>query len=354
LDRKTELEIRFNEEVKMHLVFSLEGPNLIEIIKAVSQREPFKNSGKPDELLVDGEEVQKKKIPDNWSDRYMVQGIENIDVTWGKYVENTDFIALNNSHSIILHLNSCIKIRITDNPPETIQEVLDMIAPVPWTVASFGTTHLDWNSLEREEEGTDYLGPMIGNLQYNLGWGCAFKGEGHKRLVSERILDYGPWKVIRDEANDITLVQFYDLDADAQTALEQAKPGHELMGKYGCGALIHAQFKFYDEINGIYQPDKRKLEIVAPEGELPLTQIIDACKAKYAQSLGPEKPIDNVAFIFVQSEEDARRHLFDLWVRGLECWAFIDHLPARLDEDYTPPPPEKPEWVKRLELSPVA
>jgi hypothetical protein len=338
----------------MRLKFSLEGPDLIEILKAVSLQEPFKSSGKPDELSVDREEV--KNIPKNWLECFVKPGIENFSVEWGERVQGSDFsfIRASNSHAITLDLNSCIKVRITDNPPETIGGVLDMIAPVPWTLASFVTTHDDWDSVEREEEGTDYLGPMIGNLQYNLGWGCAFKGEGHKRLVSERILDYGPWRVIRDEANDITLVQFYDLDADEQTALEQAKPGHELMGKYGCGALIHAQFKFYNEINGIYQPDKRKLEIVAPEGELPLTQIIDACKAKYAQSLGPEKPIDNVAFIFVQSEEDARRHLFDLWVRGLECWAFIDHLPVRIDEDYTPPPPEKPEWVKRLELSPVA
>jgi hypothetical protein len=338
----------------MRLKFSLEGPDLIKILKAVSQQEPFKNSGKPNELSVDREEV--KNIPENWLERFVKPGIENFSVEWGERVQGSDFsfIRASNSHAITLDLNSCIKVRITDNPPETIGGVLDIIAPIPWTLASFVTTHDDWNSLEREEEGTDYLGPMIGHMQFPLGWGCAFKGEGHKHLASKRLLDYGPWRVLRDEANDITLVQFYDLNADARTALEQAKAGHRLLGDYRYGALIPDEFKFYDEINGIYQPDKRKLEIVAPEGELPLTQIIDACKAKYAQSLGPEKPIDNVAFIFVQSEEDARRHLFDLWVRGLECWAFIDHLPARLDEDHTPPPPEKPEWVKRLELSPVA
>jgi hypothetical protein len=338
----------------MHLEFSIEGPDLIEILKAVSQQEPFKSSGKPDELSVDNEEVTN--IPDNWLEHFVKPGLEDFRVAWGERVKGSDFsfIRASNSHAIILSLNSCIKVRITDNPPETIEGVLDIIAPVPWTLASFFTTHDDWDSAEREEEGTDYLGPRIGHMQFPIGWGCAFKGEGHKHLASKRILDYGPWRVIRDEAHDITLVQFYDLNADPLTALEQAKAGHLLLGDYRYGALIPDQFKFADELNGLYQPDKRELEIVVAERDLPITEMVDACKARYCQYLGPEKPIDNVAFIFVLSEEDARKHLFDLWLRGLECWAFIDHLPVRLDEDYTPPPPEKPEWVKRLELSPVA
>jgi hypothetical protein len=337
----------------MHLELSLEGPDLIEILKATSKQEPFKSSGKPDELSVNRKEI--KKIPENWLESYVISGIENFDASWGELIKNFNTVSLNNSHSILLVLGSCIKLRITDNPPETIKEVMEIITPLPWTIASFGIMHLDWISEERLTNDTDYPGgPSIGNLQSGFGWGCAFKGEGHKRLVSKRVLDYGPWHIIRDEENDITLVQFHDIHVDSVTALEQAKPGHQIMANHWDGALIHAQFKFAGELNGIYQPEKRKLEIVVAGRDLPVTEMVDACKARYCQYLGLEKPIDNVAFIFVLSEEDARKHLFDLWLRGLECWAFIDHLPVRLDEDYTPPPPEKPEWVKRLELSAVA
>jgi hypothetical protein len=332
----------------MRFEVSLEGSNLLEILKKVSLQKPFITSGKPDEVSVNREEVEN--IAEEWIREYIVPGIEDFRAVWGKYIEGTNLIDLDDSHVVMLNRSSCIKVNITDDPPKTIQEVIVLIAPLPFTLASFLDTHgAIWRSVEKLDEGTEYLGPMIGNLHYPLGWACAFKGEGHKRLVSKRVLDYGPWHVIRDEANDITLVQFYDLNADADTALEQAKPGHELMAKAWCGSLIHAQFKFYGDLNGIYQGTKRKLEIVVAYRDLPLTEIIDACKAKYAQSLGPREPIDNVAFIFTASEEEARKYLFDIWLRGLECWAFINGLPVRLDEDYTPPPPQKPEWVQRLE-----
>jgi hypothetical protein len=327
----------------MYLQLSLEGKNLIEILNLISEREPFKGFGNPDRLLVNLKEV--KKIPANWPERYLTPDIENLNITWGK--------GYTNLNALILDQKSTVKLRITNNPPETVEEVLSIISPIPWTVASFGLMHLDWISEERVSEDQGYGGPSIGNLHYGLGWGCAFKGEGHKRLVSKRVLDYGPWHVIRDEAQDITLIQFHDIHVDPLTALEQAKPGHAWMRDREYGSLIHAEFKFYGELNGIYQPEKRKLEIVVAGRDLPVTEMVDACKARYCQYLGPEKPIDNVAFIFVLSEEDARKHLFELWLRGLECWAFIDHLPVRLDEDYTPPPPEKPEWVKQLELSAV-
>jgi hypothetical protein len=324
----------------MHLNFSFEGPNLLELLKAASEREPFKVFGKPDRLSVNGKNI--KKISDDWLDHNVLPGIEKFNATWGK--------GYSNLNAIILSQASCVKIRIENNPPETIQEVLDIIAPLPWTVASFASMHLEWIDEKINYPG----GPSIGNLQDGLGWACAFKGEGHKRIVSKRVLDYGPWHIIRDEAQDITLVQFHDIHVDPLTALEQAKPGHAWMRDREYGSLIHAEFEFYGELNGIYQPEKRKLEIVVAERDLPVTEMVDACKARYCQYLGPDRPIDNVAFIFVLSEEDARKHLFDLWLRGLECWAFIDHLPVRIDEDYTPPPPKKPEWVKRLELSPVA
>jgi hypothetical protein len=76
--------------------------------------------------------------------------------------------------------------------------------------------------------------------------------------------------------------------------------------------------------------------------------MVDMAKARYEQLLGSEKPFDSVAYIFTESEEAARAHLHDLWLRELECWAFIDHLQTRIDLDYHPTP-NKPEWVRQPE-----
>jgi hypothetical protein len=327
---------------------SFEGPDLIKIIKELSWKEPFPSAGNPLEISVDGENIDE--FSEDWREQCIPSNVESIRIEWGEYIDIKGTPYLVDSRSLVLHSKSCIKVVIKEEPPISIGEVLGLTGTVSWTLASFVDTHgAAWRSVEKMDEGTDYLGPSIGNLHYNLGWACAFKGEGHKHLASKRILDHGPWRVIRDEENDITLVQFYDLDADADTALEQAKLGHKLMGDYAHGSLMTDDNPFHGNLKGLYQTDKRKLEIVVAGRDLLLTEIIDACKAKYSQSLGPEKPIDNVAFIFTAEEEEAYKYLFDIWLRGLECWAFIDHRPVRLDEDYTPPPPQKPEWVQRLE-----
>ena len=67
------------------------------------------------------------------------------------------------------------------------------------------------------------------------GWGCMFVGErGHAQLVSRRWLEYGPWLLDRF-ADDVSLIQFHDLDADPATALAQALPGHRRLGDNDTG-----------------------------------------------------------------------------------------------------------------------
>jgi hypothetical protein len=47
-------------------------------------------------------------------------------------------------------------------------------------------------------------------------------------------------------------------------------------------------------------------------------------------------------------EQNAERHLHELWLRELECRAVVGGREVRLDTDYHPAP-DKPEWVRRLE-----
>jgi hypothetical protein len=309
------------------LYVSLEGPDLIEILKNVCDFKIFKDSPEPDEFWVDGNE---KKYAKNWIERYVLSCKRDVFLTWRDGVHDR----------YISYDKECvIKFRMRDCTGD-VNDILALITSLPWTVASLIQVRKDWFK--------DYSAPGFSNMHHPLDWGCAFKGEGHKRLVSQRILEFGPWHLIRDEENDITLVQFYDLNADSETALEQAKPGHALMSKPFQGAFFQKDFKLAGELDVLYEPTERKVKVIVAGRDVPISEMVDMAKARYEQLLGPEKPFDSVAYIFTESEEAARAHLHDLWLRELECWAFIDHLQTRIDLDYHPTP-DKPEWVRRLE-----
>jgi hypothetical protein len=159
-------------------------------------------------------------------------------------------------------------------------------------------------------------------------------------------LEYGPWRVIRIP-DDITFIQFHDLTADAETALEQAKPGHERMGISDFGGFLQTDYVYEYKPIGPYVPEERKLKIIVHGRDVTQTEMLDACAARHYQALGSERPLDNIAYIFME-EEPARAHLHELWLRELECWAIIEGREVRLDTDYHPTP-VKPEWVLRLE-----
>jgi hypothetical protein len=321
----------------MYFEVSLEGHDLIALLKKSNDLELFKGS-KPDEFDVDD---SSKKFLEDWIDRYALTCKRNVSLDWGK--------SLQCSHSIIFQKGHVIKIRITDNPPENIDQALNFLKLLPWTVGSFRSTHINWSG-----EDINYSGSAFANLHYSLGWGCAFKGEGHQRVVSRRYLDYGPWHVIRDEANDITLIQFHDLNADALTALEQAKPGHKLMSDPYEGGFIQRDYKiFNDDFSGLYSPSEKMLRFIINDRPITRAELLDACAIRLWQLLGDEQPVERVGYVFV-IEEEARQNLHELWLRNIECWTYLEGIETRIDQDYTPPLPEKPEWVKRLELSPVS
>lgn len=183
------------------------------------------------------------------------------------------------------------------------------------------------------------------------GWALLLRGNGHG-LVSGRVLERGPWRRVRDEAADVTLVQLHDLSADADTALAQARPGHALLEPMWTGGhYADSEAAFRGGVATVrYEPsfyDKRTRTsiVLVQEREVSRAEMGVAAATRVHQ-IFPE-PVEQVAFVYMD-EAVARRQLPALWTYGLEVRAMTAQGERRLDGDYEPPPAEVPAWVARL------
>ncbi|AFZ22683.1 hypothetical protein Cylst_0321 [Cylindrospermum stagnale PCC 7417] len=310
----------------MNLSVSLAGSDKMALLRSVQDLPSFKEK-KPNQIIVDDRE---KKVTLDWFDKWAVTCKRDIILYWGD----------NEEEFIIFDQIGMVKAGIHQFPRDA-QTVLTLLSSLPWTVAAFRNIHDNWFAPDNRYRGTGF-----GNLHFSHGWGCAFKGEGHQRLVSRRWLEFGPWRLLRG-ANDTSLVQFHDLEADSATALEQAKVGHERMGISSLGGYIQTNFVYTQNLSGLYDFKQRKLKMIVHGRDVSQREMLELCAARYYQTLGPTQPLDSIAYIFME-EVKAREHLHELWLRELECWAFINGLEVRLDTDYNPIP-NKPEWVRKLE-----
>ena len=211
--------------------------------------------------------------------------------------------------------------------------------------------HFNWATFRLPHKWKDehnYSAPGFADTLPVHGWACAFKGEGHNRLVSRRWLEWGPWRLIRDEAHDISFVQFHDLEADAATALEQAKPGHQRMGIYKLGGFLQTGYSYLHPPKGIYIEAERRLDIVITPGRV--VDQVEMRDAAAARNLGHfAQPVDSICYIFYD-EEQAREHLHEMWLRELQVyWINMEGEKVRLDDSYDPGQPVKPDWVLELE-----
>ena len=221
------------------------------------------------------------------------------------------------------------------------REVLQLLQDAPFLFAS-------GNKLQGEPWDSDMRGMERGNA--GPGWLMVYKGDGHRRLASRRWLTHGPWRLIRDEARDLTAIQFHDLDESVSLAemFEQAKPG--LWDMFGAPDSLH----FTPELDhrgfqpGLY--DKRtntSIVVVPDEEEVSPEHMTIAAWFKREQPV-PDLQIDQVAFVYF-NETIARRQLPLLWRMGLEVRLQTPQGQRRLDDQYEPPPPVVPDWVKRVQ-----
>jgi hypothetical protein len=246
----------------------------------------------------------------------------------------------NENARIVLHKDRIVRVPLTVLGLD-VDTVLQKLTEIPFEIASTGELYDSWSA----EDGNYPRRPAFADMHGPHGWACFFKGEGHRRLVSRRWLDFGPWRHQRSEA-DVSLVQFHDVTTDASTAFEQAREGHNRMGISPNGGFIQSRFVYRHKLDGLYHAASRTLELVINGRAVSQREMLDACAARLYQALGPDKPVDHVRYTFVR-EEEARAHLHELWLRELECWAIIAGREARLDVDYHPSP-SRPDWVAAL------
>lgn len=183
------------------------------------------------------------------------------------------------------------------------------------------------------------------------GWMAAFKGEGHKYVASRRWLERGPWRVVRAD-NDVTIVQFHDLDADEATAREQCLLGHPLLANCPHTGFTSPRYKWpHDPLSQriLYDAKERLAITLVSKRAVSIDEMRDAAAAKVLQPFGNDKPIDDWVFEFVEPDQ-GRKQLHDLWMRGLRCVIYDERgRKVRLDDTYEPPPHVVPEWVKRVQ-----
>ena len=185
--------------------------------------------------------------------------------------------------------------------------------------------------------------PSCSRFHPPLGWCALVKGEGHRRYPA-RWLARGPWRTVRGN-NDVTLVQFHDLQARPRDALEQAIPGIDWWWN---GCARDAFRTFQSDLTGRYDASSRTHEITVGEQELTHRDMFEAYQG-LSKTRIYAGPVDQVSYLF-NHRRQAEQHLDRLWHYGMQVWTLDESgSRLRLDADYESPPFEPPEWVKELE-----
>ncbi len=223
----------------------------------------------------------------------------------------------------------------------SIPEVLEKLARIPFEIAAFEDMYAEWGLVGSDPHA--YRLPMWDGGHDSPGWGAAFRGVGHDRLVSRHWLEGGAFQVWRGPG-DVSLVQFHALDADGATALEQARAGHQEIGITSDSGFVQHQFVYRHELKGLYEPATRTMKVVVMGREVPRREMLEWAAAKKEQKFGAETPVEAVAFIF-PVEAEARAHLPLLWRYGHQVWAIRDGVEVRLDLAYVPPD-TTPAWAR--------
>jgi hypothetical protein len=310
-------------KITLHLSFSSSDlPGLFRALMATG----ITGGGPPASLFVDSD---SRPLELGWLEAWSVRAKSSLRADW----ESGAWIAL--------FRDRVVQVFVPDYDLDA-PHFLEWLERLPFSVGAAAKMHPEWTD---GSLGEKYLAPGFGDMHLKLGWGCFFKGDGHKRLCSRRWLDFGPWRNIRGN-NDTSLILFHDLYADAAQAIAQARPGHERMGISATGGFIQTDYKFAYDLRGKYDPDNRTVRVVVHGREVSQREMLDACARRLYQSLGPKEPLDNVVYVFVE-EAPAAAHLPELWLRELGCHVFRDGVEIDLAADYHPSP-VKPDWVQSL------
>lgn len=303
----------------INLGFTVSGPDPVALAMALVRQPAFARP--PDRLSVDGKE---RRATASWLTAFAT-ATGRLVAEWGELADQG---------ISYLPADRILSARISAFPADPAATIA-LLAQLPFELAAFTRIH-------RTDEWRDYTAPGFGDFHALLGWACAFRAAGHDRLVSRRWLDHGPWRLVRGDG-DLSFIQFHDLAADPATALAQARLGHDRIGISDNGGFLQKPYVFRKDVTGLYLADERKLVISAADRDIPPVELRDACAARQLRRTDPAAPIDRIAYLWID-QTVARRHLHELWLRELECWALIDGQRHRLDESYAPAP-SPPAWA---------
>lgn len=316
---------------KHELCASVMGSRHRDNVEAIIAWPAFRDLGRPDSVRIEYDSIEAA----GWEKRLAEVAGEGFAI-WDAVDAQIHYLVRNEL--------------VTFAYPHGLNDAHDGIAVVE--KLSFGVVELGTVFLQAwGVEGANYRRWGFGRSMIDHGWGCAFRGAGHDRLMSRRWLDFGPWRVIR-RPNDTTFIQFHDLAiTDPAEAYEQAKVGHQRMGIDPTGGYIQGiALDVIAKVKGLYRAEDRTLEIVvAPGLEVRQQDMRVACGLRLHHRLTspPVERIDRIAYVFAE-KADAQAHLHELWLRELECWYLDERGKHRLDADYRPTP-QPPAWVKAVE-----
>jgi hypothetical protein len=292
---------------------ALEGPDPPALVHWLADR--VWSGRLPTELAIGPRSLKPKA---DWPDRMMPAGTAKDDAA----------AYFGDDESVIVHSRRLVKARFLFD--FDLDEAQRWLEEMPFEVASFESLH-DWSAIDSR-----HVPISFGRRHFPHGWGCAFKGAGHDRLVSRRWLDFGPWR-LRRGAGDLSLVQFHDLGAPPRQALTQAKPAHKTMGIDDEGGYLQKPYVFTSVLSGLYDASEQTLRIVITGRDVPPVEMLDARAAVKQGALSGDRPLRRLLYVFTKPEE-AKRHLHGLWLRELECWTIVNGVEQRLDVDYRPQP----------------
>jgi len=299
------------------LLLSIRSKDTYSVVQALLSLPEFKSA--PIDLTVDDSESPPLS---DWMNHWGYQPVEKLHLNWSKPPV-----------WLIWERKNLVKCAIC--VPNTLESIFDLLETMDFQDAVLGSMHEQWSHGD-----SLYLGPILGP-HYRLGLACAFKGTGHDRVLSRRFLEYGPWR-LHHRPRDLSIVQFHELHANADAAIEQARFGHERM------ELGHIEdFRSIgDELTGSYVASERLWRVDVDE-ELDDSELLEAVYVMRAQPFGPEKTVERVAYVFT-NEELAKAHVHEIWIRGFETWVLTGQELKRLDVGYVP----RREWLNQPGTTP--
>lgn len=310
------------------------GPDLRAMAEALRDLDLF--SGGPALLWVDGQAWERPGL--DWLDR-TVDAKEGWSAWFGARPGPLDAIGLPTAptgpYGLVQQAPGVIRLGVYPWEPD-IADMLELVSEVPFHQASTRSIHPSWTASPTPKRTPPFL--RMSPVHHPHGFAAALRGPGHLAMCSPRWLERGPWKLSKFE--EISVVQFHDLAAGPDEALEQALPGWRAFGLSPEGGLFDLAAPTLGEPS--YDRAEQRLRIEVFHALYP-----PELTAMAAWRVRPTKNrVERVRLVFA-TRQLAEMHIHECWMRNLECYYVLDGRERRVGHGYSVPI-QKPEWVTRL------